>query len=321
MRVFVSRKIPEPGLEILKKHFDVDVYEGDSPISRKELLVRAKGCDGILPLLTDKIDSEIMDITGIKAIANYAVGYDNVDVQAATERKIPLTNTPGVLTDATADLTFALILAISRRIVESDKYLRAGKWKGWDPMLLLGGDFVNRTIGIIGMGRIGKAVARRAKGFGMNIIYVDHEQQSDIEKEVDAKKVTFSECLQNSDYLTLHIPHTSETHQLIGIKELKQMKPSAYLINTSRGKVINEEELITALAKRIIAGAGLDVFFDEPEINPELVKLDNVVIVPHIGSASLETRTNMAIIAAENLVEALTGKKPKNIVNPEIYYK
>ena len=319
MKVFVTRKIPEPGLEILRKNFEVDVFEGDSPISREELIRRAKGCDGILPLLTDIIDAEIMDITRIKAIANFAVGYDNVNVPAATKRKIPLTNTPGVLTDATADLTFALILAVSRRIVEADKYLREGKWKGWDPILLLGGDFVNKTLGIIGMGRIGKAVARRAKGFGMKIIYSDHEQQLEIEQELKVKKVTFSEILKESDYITIHIPHTTETHQLIGTKELEQMKPSTFLINTSRGKIINEVELITALQNNIIAGAGLDVFFDEPEINPDLVKLDNVVVVPHIGSASLETRTNMAIIAAENLVEALTGKRPKNIVNPEIY--
>ena len=169
------------------------------------------------------------------------------------------------------------------------------------------------------MGRIGKAVARRAKGFGMKIIYSDHEQQLEIEQELKVKKVTFSEILKESNYITIHIPHTTETHQLIGTKELEQMKPSAFLVNTSRGKIINEVELITALQNNIIAGAGLDVFFDEPEINPDLVKLDNVVIVPHIGSASLETRTNMAIIAAENLVEALTGKRPKNIVNPEIY--
>jgi glyoxylate reductase len=319
MKVFVTRRIPQPGLDILNKHFEVDIYEGDSPISREELIERAKGCDGLLSLLTDTIDAEIMDKTGIRAIANYAVGYDNVDVPAATERKIPLTNTPGVLTNATADLTFALILSVSRRIVEADKYLREGKWKGWDPTLLLGGDFVDKTLGIIGMGRIGKAVARRAKGFGLKIIYVDHEQQQDIEKELDARRVTFFEILKESDYLTLHIPHNSETHLLIGIKELEQMKSSSYIINTSRGKIINEEGLITALSNGIIAGAGLDVFFDEPAIKPELVKLENVVIVPHIGSASLETRAKMAIIAAENLVEALTGKRPKNIVNPEIY--
>lgn len=319
MKVFVTRKIPQAGLDILREHFEVDVFEGDSPISRKELISRSTGCDGLLPLLTDTVDAEIMNTTGIRAIANYAVGYDNIDVDAATERKIPVTNTPGVLTDATADLTFALILAISRRIVEADKYLRDRKWKGWDPMLLLGGDFVNKTLGIVGMGRIGTAVARRAKGFGMDIIYMDHEQKPAIDIELGAKRVSFSEILRDSDYLSLHIPHTSETDLLIGIKELEQMKSSAYLINTSRGKVINEEELITALSNNIIAGAGLDVFYDEPQINPKLTKLDNIVIVPHIGSASLETRTNMAIIAAENLVAALKGEKPKNIVNPEIY--
>ncbi len=319
MKVFVTRKIPQAGIDLLLEHFEVDVYEGNSPIYRGELIERAKGCDGLLPLLTDIIDTELMEVTGIKAIANYAVGYDNIDVKAATERKIPITNTPGVLTDATADLTLALILAVSRRIVEADNYLRDGKWTGWDPILLLGGDFSGKTLGIVGMGRIGKAVARRAKGFGMRIIYVDHEQQPEIDAEFDAKKVSFEEILETSDYLTLHIPHTSETHHLFGLKEFEQMKSSAYLINTSRGRVINEEELITALQNRQISGAGLDVFYDEPKINPELIKLDNVVIVPHIGSASLETRTKMATMAAENLVAALKGEKPENIVNPEIY--
>jgi glyoxylate reductase len=319
MRIFVTRKIPQAGLDILQRNFEVDIYEGDSPISRKELLERAQDCDGLLPLLTDIIDSEVMDVTGVKAIANYAVGYDNIDIKAATDRKIPITNTPGVLTDATADLTFALILAVSRRIVEADKYLREGRWKGWDPMLLLGGDFKGKTLGIVGLGRIGQAVAKRAKGFGMNIIYADKEQCLEAESELGIQCVQFSELLKESDYITLHIPHNQETHHLLGLKEFEQMKPSAYVINTSRGKVINEEDLILALSNKIIKGAGLDVFYNEPEINPELIELDNVVIVPHIGSASLETRTNMAIIAAKNLVAALKGEVPKNIVNPEIY--
>lgn len=318
MKVFVTRKIPQAGLDILEKECEVDVYEGDSPIPRDELISRATGCDGLLPLLTDSIDEEIMDKTGIKAIANYAVGYDNIDIEAATKRKIPVTNTPGVLTQATADLTFALILAVSRRIVEADNYLRDGKWKGWDPMLLLGGDFFGKTLGIVGLGRIGTAVAKRAKGFGMKIIYFDHKQMLEVEDELGISRVSLSELLHNSDYITLHIPHTEDTQDMFGRKEFEQMKPSAYIINTSRGKVINEEELVVALQNHIIQGAGLDVFYDEPEIDPRLGQLDNVVIVPHIGSASLETRTNMAIIAAENLISALKGKVPKNLVNPAI---
>lgn len=318
MRVFVTRRIPESGLEILRENFEVDVFEGDSPISCEELIKRAKGCEGILPLLTDSIDADIMDKTGIKAIANFAVGIDNVDISAATKRTIPVTNTPGVLTDATADLTFALILAISRRIVESDKYLREGKWKGWDPLLLLGGDFVGKTLGIIGFGRIGKAVAQRAQGFNMNIIYTSRSRYLEEENE-GIKFVSFDELLKTSDYVTIHAPYTEETHHLISEKELDMMKPTAYLINTSRGKLIDEIQLIRALKEKKIAGAALDVFYNEPEINPELIELDNVVIIPHLGSASLETRTKMAIIAAENLVDALKGKRPKNIVNPEIY--
>ncbi len=318
MKVFVTRKIPQAGLEILREHFEIDVFEGDSPISREELVTRASDCDGLLSLLTDTIDSEVMDEIGVKAIANYAVGYDNIDITAATQRKIPVTNTPGVLTDATADLTFALILSISRRIVESDKYLREGRWTGWDPILLLGGDFVGKTLGIIGLGRIGTAVAKRAKGFGMNIIYTDHHKKS-IENELSARWVTFEELIVNSDYITIHIPHTTDTHHLIGKEELSKMKSTAYLINTSRGKIINEIELIEALKNRQITGAGLDVFYEEPDFNPELAKLDNVVIVPHIGSASFETRNKMAVMAAENLVEALKGEIPENIVNPEIY--
>ena len=318
MRVFVTRRIPEPGLEILRKNVEVDVFEGDSPISREELIKRAKGCEGILPLLTDTIDADIMDKTGIKAIANFAVGYDNVDVFAATKRKISVTNTPGVLTDATADLTFALILAISRKIVESDKYLREGRWKGWDPLLLLGGDFVGKILGIIGFGRIGKAVAQRAQGFNMNIIYTSRTRYPE-EESKGTRFVSFDELLRTSDYVTIHAPYTEETHHLISEKELDLMKPTAYLINTSRGKLIDEIQLIKVLKEKKIAGAALDVFYNEPEINPDLIELDNVVLVPHLGSASLETRTKMATMAAENLVDALKGKKPKNIVNPEIY--
>lgn len=318
MKVFITRRIPESGLEILRENFEVDVFEGDSPISREELIKRAKGCEGILPLLTDTIDADIMDKTGIKAIASYAVGIDNIDVSAAAKRKIPVTNTPGVLTDATADLTFALILAISRKIVESDKYLREGRWKGWDPLLLLGGDFVGKTLGIIGFGRIGKAVAQRAQGFKMNIIYTSRSKYPEKESK-GARFVTLDELLKTSDYVTIHAPYTEETHHLISEKELGMMKPTAYLINTARGKMIDEIQLIKALKEKKIAGAALDVFYDEPKINPELIELDNVVLIPHLGSASLETRTKMAIIAAENLVDALKGNKPKNIVNPEVY--
>lgn len=319
MKVFVTRRIPEQGLDILRKHFEVDVYEGDKPISREDLIQKAKGCDGILSLLTDKIDAKIMDKTGIKAISNMAVGYDNIDVKAATERKLPVCNTPGVLTDATADLTFALMLSLSRRIVEADKYLREGNFLGWDPMLCLGGDFKDKTLGIIGFGRIGKAVARRAHGFGMKILYNSRERYMKEENELSVKYATFEELLEKSDYVSIHTPHTSDTHNLIGEKELKKMKPTSYLINTSRGKVIEEDKLVSALKNGDIAGAGLDVYYNEPVVHPGLIDLPNVILLPHIGSASLGTRTKMATMAASNLKDALFGKIPTNIVNPEIY--
>ncbi|MHA1260086.1 MAG: 2-hydroxyacid dehydrogenase [Candidatus Heimdallarchaeaceae archaeon] len=317
-RVFVSRKIPEEGIKILQKHFEVTIFPEKRPIKREEMIQGAKGCDGLIPLLTDRVDAEIMDETGIKAIANYAVGYDNIDIQAAIERKIPVTNTPGVLTDATADLTWALILSVSRRIVEADQFTRKGLFVGWDPMLLLGGDFKEKTLGIVGFGRIGQAVARRAQGFGLNIIYYSQSRHLKEEKEVKAKYVSFKKLLKNSDYVSIHIPYNIKTHHLFSKNEFQAMKSTAYLINTARGKIVDEEELVKALQTGLIAGAGLDVYHEEPKVHPELLKLSNVVLLPHIGSASLETRTKMSIIAAENLVDALSGKIPKNIVNPEI---
>ncbi len=318
-KVFVTRKIPEEGIQILSEHFDVEIFPKKRPISKEEILVGAKGCDGLLPLLTDTIDAEIMDETGVKAIANMAVGYDNIDIKAATERKLPVCNTPGVLTDATADLTFALILSVSRRIVEADKYLREGKFVGWDPMLCLGGDFKEKTLGIIGFGRIGNAVARRALGFGINILYHSRVRYKNEEKELGVKYASLDELLERSDYVSIHTPHTSDTHHLIGENELKKMKPTSYLINTSRGKIIDEDKLVSALKDGEIAGAGLDVYYNEPAVHPGLIELPNVILLPHIGSASLGTRTKMATMAASNLKDALLGKIPKNIVNPEIY--
>lgn len=318
-KVFITRLIPQQGIDILKEHFEVSVFPEKRPIKKKELKRLAKGCDGLIPLLTDRVDAEIMDKTGIKAISNFAVGVDNVDIEAATARKIPVMNTPGVLTNATADLTFSLILGTARRLVEADNYFRTGKWNGWDPLLLLGGDVSGKTLGIVGLGRIGKAVAERAKGFGMEVIYNSRAKFQDDERLLGIKFVSLKELLKKSDFVTLHTPYTEATHHLIGRKELELMKPSAYLINTARGQIINEEELIEGLQEGLIAGAGLDVYYAEPKFNKELAKLTNVILLPHIGSASLETRTNMAIIAAENLKNALFGNRPAHIINPEIY--
>ncbi|MHA1203119.1 MAG: 2-hydroxyacid dehydrogenase [Candidatus Heimdallarchaeaceae archaeon] len=320
-RIFVTREIPQIGIDILQQNYEVEIFPEKRPITKDEMISGAKDCDGLLPLLTDKVDAEVMDETGIKAIANYAVGVDNIDLAAATQRNIPVTNTPGVLTDATADLTWALLLSVSRRIVEADRYLREGNFVGWDSMLYLGGDFAGCTIGIIGLGRIGQAVARRASGFGMNIIYHSTSAHPKLESELGMKKVSLEELLKESDYVTIHTPYNKKTHHLIGKKEFEIMKPSAYLINTARGKVVKEEDLIVALVTGKIDGAGLDVYYNEPKVSKGLIDLPNVVLLPHIGTASLYTRSKMAIMAAENLHAALCGERPENIVNPEIFEK
>jgi glyoxylate reductase len=256
----------------------------------------------------------------LRIISQYAVGYDNIDVKAATERGIYVTNTPGVLTETVADFTMALMMAIARRVVEADKYIRQGKWKvGWHPLYFLGTDLYGATLGIVGLGRIGSAVARRAKGFDMKILYYDVVRRENLEKELGAKFVDLDTLLKESDFVTLHVPLTPKTKDLIGERELKLMKPTAYLINTSRGKVVDEKALIKALKEGWIAGAALDVFYQEPTPpdNP-LLELDNVVVAPHIASASLETRSRMAEIVAENLIAFKEGKKPPTLVNPDV---
>jgi glyoxylate reductase len=320
-KIFVTREIPQIGIDILQQHYEVEIFPEKRPITKEEMISGAKDCVGLLPLLTDKVDAEVMDETGIKAIANYAVGVDNIDLAAATQRNIPVTNTPGVLTDATADLTWALLLSVSRRIVEADRYLREGNFLGWDSMLYLGGDFAGRTIGIIGLGRIGQAVARRASGFGMNIIYHSTSSHPKLENELGMKRVSLEELLKESDYVTIHTPYSKQTHHLIGKKEFEIMKPTAYLINTARGKVVKEDDLIVALVTGKIDGAGLDVYYNEPKVSKGLIDLPNVVLLPHIGTASLYTRSKMAVMAAENLHAALCGERPENIVNPEIFEK
>jgi len=323
-KVYVTRRIPEAGLKKLHGLFDVNVHEGQMPPSREELLANVKGVDGLLCLLTDKIDAEVMDAAGkqLKVISNYAVGYNNIDVKAASERGILVTNTPGVLTETTADLAWALLMAIGRRIVESDKYLRAGKWKTWEPQLLLGTDIYGKTLGVIGMGRIGTAVARRAKGFNMKILATSPEADRKNAEEVGAELVPLERLLRESDFITVHVPLMPETTKMIGEKQFAMMKPTAYLINDARGEIVDEKALVKALKEKRIAGAALDVYEKEPigADNP-LVGLDNVVIVPHIGSASRETRDKMAEMATENVLTALTGKPVPNPVNPEVLKK
>jgi len=319
-RVLVTRLIPKEGLSILEEICQVKVSDYDGVLPREILLREVKGVDGILCLLTDNIDREVMEAAGqnLRVISNYAVGYDNIDVKEATRRRIMVTNTPGVLTETTADLTWALLMAVARRVVEGDKFIREGKFRGWEPLLLLGNDVWGATLGIIGLGRIGQAVAQRARGFNMRIIYFNHHRMEDKEKELGVTYYPFLELLAQSDFVSLHIPLTSETYHLIGEEELKLMKRESYLINTSRGPVIDEKALVRALKEGWIRGAALDVFEREPQIEPELLELERVVLTPHLGSASYATRTQMAILEARSLVLALQGEVPPYLVNPEV---
>jgi glyoxylate reductase len=323
-KVFVTRKILEEGLNMLRERYDVEVSDYDGVIPREMLLKKVKGVDALVSLLTDNIDAEVMDAAGpnLKIIANYAVGYNNIDVEEATKRGIMVTNTPGVLTETTADFAWTLLMAIARRIVEADKFVREGKFRGWEPMLLLGTDVFGATLGIVGFGRIGQAMARRALGFNMRVLYYDNSRVDEqLEKELKATFVDLPTLLKESDFVTLHVPLTKQTHHLIGEKELKMMKKDAYLINTARGPVVDEKALVKALKEGWIKGAALDVFENEPEIEPELLKLDNVVLAPHIASASYATRSKMSVMVAENIIKALNGEVPPNLVNPEVLQK
>jgi glyoxylate reductase len=318
--VYVTRMLPGTALDVLRETCDVEVNPKDGSISYDELLVKVKGKDGIITLLTDKIDENLIKIGAngdppLRVIANYAVGYDNVDVAAATKYSIFVSNTPGVLTNTTADLAWALMFSIARRIPESERFAKAGKFVGWSPTLFLGGDIYGKTLGIIGVGRIGAAVALRSKGFNMKVLYNDIRNNKEIENEVGAQKVDMDTLLRESDFISVHVPLIPETHHLIGKRSLGMMKPTAYLINTSRGPVIDEAALAEALKNKVIAGAALDVFEEEPKIHPGLIELDNVVVVPHIASASVETRSKMAMMAVENVIAALNGKTPPTAVN------
>jgi glyoxylate reductase len=318
--VYLTRRIPEPGLEIIRqftRHITINPY--DRAVTRKEFMNHLRKAHGLIPLLGDKIDKALIDAAPyLKVIANYAVGYDNIDIPYATTRGIMVTNTPDVLTDATAELAWALIYSVARRIVEADKFTRAGKFHSWGPQLLLGTDIHHKTLGIVGAGRIGQAVALKARGLDMRILYTNLTHLPKIENLTGARKVSLSTLLKESDFITLHTPLIKDTYHLIGQKEFALMKRTAYLINTSRGPVVDEQALIKALKTKRIAGAGLDVYEKEPYISPDLLKLDNVVLMPHIGSATIQARTNMAILAVKNLVAALQGKRPPNLVNPDV---
>jgi lactate dehydrogenase-like 2-hydroxyacid dehydrogenase len=321
--VYVTRMIPADCLEALRAHCEVDVNPDDRALTPDELKQNIRGRDAIISLLTDRIDGTVLDAAGkqCKIVANYAVGFNNFDLAAATARDVILTNTPGVLDDATATLTFTLLLATARRITESERFLRQRRWEGWAPMAFVGLDVDRRTLGIAGLGRIGKNVARKAAAFDMNIIYSDVRRDLEFEASCNAIHVDKATLLAESDFLTLHVPLLPETKHYIGAAELRQMKKTAVLINASRGPVVDETALVDALREQIIWGAGLDVFEDEPALAPGLAELENVVIVPHIASATTETRRKMGEIAVRNVINVLQGGKPDTCVNPEVLHQ
>ena len=316
-KVFVTRIISEKGLSLVRDFCDADIWQGEMPPSRADLLARVRDADGLLSLLTDKVDAELMDAASrLKVISNMAVGIDNVDVAAATARRIPVGNTPGVLTDATADQTFALMLSAARRVVEGEKYVRAGKWKTWHPQLLLGADFAGATLGIIGFGRIGQAVAKRAQGFDLRVIYHDPTAQP----AFGASPVDLDTLLRESDFISLHVPLTEQTRHMINTETLRKMKPNAILVNTARGPIVDPQALYTALKSKQIFAAALDVTEPEPlPADSPLLELDNCLIVPHLGSASKQTRDMMSFLAAQNLIAGLKGERLPNCINPQIY--
>jgi len=318
-KVFVSRKMRDAGLNLVLEFCDAEVWDEEMPPSRDVLLERVRGVDGFLSMLTDRVDAELLDAAGpqLKVVSNHAVGFDNVVVADATARGIPVGNTPGILTDATADIAFALLLAAARRIVESEKYIREGKWKTWHPSMLLGMDLAGRTLGLVGFGRIGRAVAKRAVGFDLRIIFYDPTA----EPEFGAVKMnSLEELLHEADFVSVHTPLNESTRHMVNADFLSKMKPNAVLVNTSRGPVVDQVALYEALKAKKIFAAGLDVTDPEPlPLVSPLLTLDNCVIVPHIGSASERTRDAMARLAAENLIAGLKGERLPHCINPEVY--
>lgn len=314
--IFVTRRIPEAGLALIRKTHDVVVFEHDRQITKAELFDGVRDTDGLLCLLSDPVDADVI-ATGkrLRCISTYAVGYNNIDVAAAKARAIAVTNTPGVLTEATADIAFALMIACARRIVESDAWLRAGNFEGWAPQMFLGQELVGRTLGIVGAGRIGQALARRASGgFGMRILYHNRSRNEEFETATGAEHATLDTLLRESDFISIHVPLSPGTFHLIDERALGLMKPSAVFVNTARGPVVDEQALIAALRERRIFAAGFDVYENEPVIPRELIELPNTVLLPHIGSASIETRDRMAEMAAQNLIDVLEGKEPAHRV-------
>ena len=319
-KVLISQKIFDEAVAVVKENFEVEENKTDTPLPTNVLIQKLQDKVGAIILLTDQIDDNVLSqCHDLKIICNVAVGYNNINIEACTRRRIMVTNTPGILDDTTADFTWTLLLATARRVVEADQYLRSLKWKRWGLMDFLGYDIHHKVLGICGLGRIGQRVARRAKGFDMKILYTDVSQiPLSIEEDLGARFVDKKTLLAESDFVTLHVPLFPETTHYISTAEFSLMKPTSILINASRGPVVDEKALVQALKERIIAGAGLDVYEKEPEVEPDLIQMKNVVLAPHIASASYETRVRMATMAAKNLVAGLKGKRPPNLVNPEV---
>ena len=322
-RVFVSRLIPDDGLGPIREACEAQIWEGELPPDREALLAAIQGCAGVLTLLTDRVDDEFLDRAGpgLKVVSNFAVGFDNVEISACTARGVAVGNTPGVLTETTADLAFALLMAAARRVSEGDRYVRAGRWKTWGPMLLLGPDVHGSTIGIVGFGRIGQAMARRARGFGMTVLYHDLVRaDATVEAEHGARYLPLEELLPACDFVSLHVNLSDQTRGLMNAERLGWMRPNAVLVNTSRGPVVDHKALFEALRDGVIAGAGLDVTDPEPiSVDDPLLTLENCLVVPHIASASRATRSKMAAMAAANLIAGVRGERLPTPVNPEVY--
>jgi glyoxylate reductase len=321
--LLISRSLPDQAIARARSRADVDLHDGDRPLGKSDLIARLKGRQGLVCLITDAIDSQVLDACpDLKVVSNVAVGFNNIDVAAATKRGVVVTNTPDVLTETTADFAWTLLMATARRVVEADRYVREGKFTQWEYMLLLGGDVSGKTLGIIGFGRIGRAMARRALGFDMRVLYQDAvAADAATERELRATRTDTATLLRESDFVTIHTPLLPETRHLINAESLKTMKKTAYLVNASRGPVVDEAALVQALKEGWIAGAGLDVFEEEPKVHPGLLDLPNAVLAPHIASGSSETRVKMATLAVDNCLAVLEGTTPPTPVNPEALQK
>ncbi|HEY3211255.1 MAG TPA: D-glycerate dehydrogenase [Actinomycetota bacterium] len=320
--VLVTRVLPKPALDRIASKCDMTLYEGEGAMPRDQLLAEIKGKPGAVTLLTDKVDDEFLDAAGdqLVIVANFAVGFDNIDVPACTRRGVLCSNTPDVLTETTADTAWALLMAAARRVAEGDRFLRRREPWIWGPLMMLGQDVNGRVLGIVGFGRIGQAMARRARGFGMKVIYYDtYRPPPEVERGLGAEFRELHDLLAEADLVTLHTNLSEETHHLINAERLSKMKPTAVIVNTSRGPVIDEAALARALKEGQIFGAGLDVFEKEPEVHPDLLELENVVIIPHLGSATVDTRIAMGMLAAENLIAALEDRRPPTLLNPEVW--